>query len=437
MDFGEIPRGYKFNPTDHQLIEFYLTPKVLGRNMGFCSWFLFEIDLYNDYSNPLVLFDEINQKYDKRYFCDDKEKGDQIRYFFTPINRVSKTGKNVKRTTRDGTWDGDGSKNIKQPGTNTLIGTNKSYKFSWKDDDSEYARRGNQSSWIMHEISLPQTFYDSRGMKEKYVLCWIKRKGGAHADDQIILPQQPPFPVVRQPSTRTTFSPSVDAYQVPQKRQRFEEPDAAIKDASSSAVQDDMLPTNQQDNLPTFGSTELLLQEEDNLDHEFALTLEAELEVSNDETLMNLKLGEDNSVAEAMKTCVPVPESTTIFTQTQQPCYVNGPYMSSPLWVQPPSPAINTPEVRPVQPSYVNLQSSTSTLPITMDDVGSLLQAPSTEIFSSTEVTPLTNNLWDDNCCAGDVMAEFSIQDNLDDIIMGRVEDTGDRDDINFDEIFG
>ncbi|XP_026384833.1 NAC domain-containing protein 91-like [Papaver somniferum] len=435
MDFGEeeIPRGYKFNPTDHQLIEYYLTPKVLGKDMGFCSWFLFEKDLYNDYSNPLVLFDEINQNYDKRYFCDDKEKGEQIRYFFTPIVRVSKTGKNIRRTTRDGKWGEDGGKAIIQPGINTLIGTNKSYKFSWKGD-SEYAKRGKQSSWIMHEISLPQTFYDSRGMKEEFVVCWIKRRGGAHADNQI-LQQPPPFPVP-QPSTTTMLSPSISAHQVPRKRQRFEEPDA-----SSSGVQDDMLQTNQRDDLSTCSSTESLLQEQDNLG-EFVGFLEAELEVNNDELMMNSKFGEDNSVAEAMKKCVPVPASTTMFTPsldavpTQQPCYDNGPYMSSPLWVQTPSAKIIAPEVRPVQPSYVNLQPSTSTLPIITADAGSLFQAPSTEIFSSTEVTPLNNN---DNCC--DMMAEFSrtsiLLDNLDDIIMGRVEDTGDKDDINFDEIFG
>ncbi|KAI3844946.1 hypothetical protein MKX03_032950, partial [Papaver bracteatum] len=145
FDKAYLPPGYKFQPTDKQLIQNYLIPKVKNQlDIESVSWFLFHKNIYQ-YTNPLVLFQEIQKNH---------------AYFFTPTTKVTSTGKNVKRTAGEGKWKAeDKGKPIKDD-NNKVIGKNRMFTFDWNVPKEKLAEvKREKGHWIMHEYSLLPEYY--------------------------------------------------------------------------------------------------------------------------------------------------------------------------------------------------------------------------------------------------------------------------------------
>ncbi|XP_026384795.1 NAC domain-containing protein 2-like [Papaver somniferum] len=192
LNKGVLPPGYKFMPSDKQIIKDYLVRKVQN-TLPDVSWFILEKDIYR-YSNPFLLFQEIQ-----------RNQG----YFFTPITKVSSCGKNVNRKTGDGTWSGQKPTTLKDDDKKP-IGTKRMYNFEWnvpKEKKREVERE--KGHWIMHEYSLLPDYYTNNNIKAdpEYVLCEIRCKIPIFDVHGVRQKQPQSQPVAKRQRT----SPSTDA----------------------------------------------------------------------------------------------------------------------------------------------------------------------------------------------------------------------------------
>ncbi|KAI3855119.1 hypothetical protein MKX03_018513 [Papaver bracteatum] len=224
----QLPAGYKFLPTDEQLIIHYLLPKVEGRTLN-CYNYIFDGNNIYDYKDPSELFDEILQNSNGQD-TSNGETGDQILYFFStlkPLTTLKKSRRNKQRAVENGTWSGQTPPaNIFSPGTENVIGCKRYYTFTWKDNPVTNAKRRKTDSsasgrWAMHEYSLLDSFYQDSNKKE-YVICRIKRKRGKRSFASIAPQLQPqsvplvskkPSPPVPVPGQSSSL-PATSVYEI-------------------------------------------------------------------------------------------------------------------------------------------------------------------------------------------------------------------------------
>ncbi|KAH7548545.1 hypothetical protein JRO89_XS14G0160200 [Xanthoceras sorbifolium] len=156
----DFPPGFRFRPTDEELVKDYLLRMVRGlelpwNGIQFC-------ELYGDKS-PWEIFhqgiEEEEEEEDHKYF-----------YAFTRLQKASL--KRVSRVAGCGTWHGDnlsakiyGDKKNKKG----LIGLKKNFSFRLK-------KGSKKSHWIMHEFSLAGESLTGIHQGCDYVLCRIKKK---------------------------------------------------------------------------------------------------------------------------------------------------------------------------------------------------------------------------------------------------------------------
>jgi hypothetical protein len=136
-----MPVGFRFQPTDEELVGFYLLNKVRGEDMGWDG--IREIDIYGEKA-PWE-------------FCGGQEK----LYIFTRLKRLSKN--RVARTAGGcGVWHENSSDEVCDA-QGDVIGFRKLFCFKVKKQ---------KSNWLMHEFSLV-------GEGERttdWVLCTIQKK---------------------------------------------------------------------------------------------------------------------------------------------------------------------------------------------------------------------------------------------------------------------
>ncbi|KAL3845026.1 hypothetical protein ACJIZ3_002429 [Penstemon smallii] len=122
-----VPAGYRFTPTDNELLVYYLKRKVY--NLPLPTNIIVEYDAVFD-SSPLDLPGDPMEK----------------RYFFTQrkINNITK----IRRlSSGNGYWKASGKdKQILVSGTDLVVGVKKTLVF--------YDGRGSKTEWIMDELSL-------------------------------------------------------------------------------------------------------------------------------------------------------------------------------------------------------------------------------------------------------------------------------------------
>ncbi|KAJ1283013.1 hypothetical protein BS78_03G095100 [Paspalum vaginatum] len=138
-DALDMPPGFRFHPSDEEIITFYLTPKFLQR--GFTCIAIREVDLNK--TEPWDLPAKA------------KMMGDNEWYFFFQKDRKYPTGMRANRATEGGYWKATGKdKEIYRvtPGVEMmplLVGMKKTLVFY-----KGRAPRGDKTSWVMHEYRL-------------------------------------------------------------------------------------------------------------------------------------------------------------------------------------------------------------------------------------------------------------------------------------------
>ncbi|XP_012463338.1 protein CUP-SHAPED COTYLEDON 2 isoform X1 [Gossypium raimondii] len=187
FDNGEthLPPGFRFHPTDEELITYYLVKKVLDRS--FTGRAIAEVDL---------------NKCEPWELPDRAKMGEKEWYFFSLRDRKYPTGLRTNRATEAGYWKATGKdREIYSSKTCALVGMKKTLVFY-----RGRAPKGEKSNWVMHEYRLEGKFayhYLSRSSKlfqDEWVISRVfqKSSGGAKkapmSAASMVLYQEPSSP---------------------------------------------------------------------------------------------------------------------------------------------------------------------------------------------------------------------------------------------------
>ncbi|KAG6509087.1 hypothetical protein ZIOFF_034478 [Zingiber officinale] len=157
-DIGStLPPGFKFYPSDEELVCYYLQKKVACDRVS--TGTLVEVDLHTQ--EPWELPDIAKLSVDEWYF-------------FNFRDRKYATGSRANRATRSGYWKATGKdRTIYDPATHaTVVGMRKTLVFYMGR-----APNGTKTNWVMHEFRLESPL--APPVKEDWVLCRVfhKKKG--------------------------------------------------------------------------------------------------------------------------------------------------------------------------------------------------------------------------------------------------------------------
>ncbi|KAJ7948688.1 NAC domain protein [Quillaja saponaria] len=160
-----LPPGFRFHPTDEELITYYLLKKVLDSN--FTGRAIAEVDL---------------NKCEPWELPEKAKMGEKEWYFYSLRDRKYPTGLRTNRATEAGYWKATGKdREIYSSRTCSLVGMKKTLVFY-----RGRAPKGEKSNWVMHEYRLEGKFayhYLSRSSKDEWVISRVFKKstsgGGA------------------------------------------------------------------------------------------------------------------------------------------------------------------------------------------------------------------------------------------------------------------
>ncbi|XP_040990016.1 protein CUP-SHAPED COTYLEDON 2-like [Juglans microcarpa x Juglans regia] len=160
-DADHLPPGFRFHPTDEELITYYLLKKVLDSN--FTGRAIAEVDL---------------NKCEPWELPEKAKIGEKEWYFFSLRDRKYPTGLRTNRATEAGYWKATGKdREIYSTKTGSLVGMKKTLVFY-----RGRAPKGEKSNWVMHEYRLEGKFayhYLSRSSKDEWVISRVFQKSGS------------------------------------------------------------------------------------------------------------------------------------------------------------------------------------------------------------------------------------------------------------------
>ncbi|KAK3022479.1 hypothetical protein RJ639_045808 [Escallonia herrerae] len=156
-----FPPGFRFHPSDEELIVHYLINKINSRPLP--AYVIAEIELYN--YNPW----ELPKK---------ALSGKDEWYFFSPRDRKYPNGVRPNRSAASGFWKATGTdKPILNSSGSRRIGVKKTLVF-YKGRPP----KGVKTEWTMNEYRVPNTMTRSSRAKgsmrlDDWVLCRVRQKG--------------------------------------------------------------------------------------------------------------------------------------------------------------------------------------------------------------------------------------------------------------------
>ncbi|CAF1704968.1 unnamed protein product [Brassica oleracea var. botrytis] len=160
-----LPPGFRFHPTDEELITHYLCRKV--SDTGFTGKAVVDVDFNK--CEPWDLPAKASM-------------GEKEWYFFNLRDRKYPTGLRTNRATEAGYWKTTGKdKEIYQSGV--LVGMKKTLVFY-----KGRAPKGEKSNWVMHEYRL-ESKQPFKPAKEEWVVCRVFEKSTSAKKPQEQQPQ--------------------------------------------------------------------------------------------------------------------------------------------------------------------------------------------------------------------------------------------------------
>ncbi|KAK9748460.1 hypothetical protein RND81_02G059200 [Saponaria officinalis] len=182
-----LPPGFRFHPTDEELITYYLASKVF----------------YNHNINTPVHIAEVDLNRCEPWDLPERAKmGEKEWYLYSLRDRKYPTGLRTNRATGSGYWKATGKdRQVNAGGSVTgtagdgsstsggmLIGMKKTLVFY-----QGRAPRGVKTRWVMHEYRLDGHFSSFRfSSKEEWVICRIFHKHGGDKKTTLFHPPPPP-----------------------------------------------------------------------------------------------------------------------------------------------------------------------------------------------------------------------------------------------------
>ncbi|XP_058225012.1 NAC domain-containing protein 7-like [Rhododendron vialii] len=175
--FSHVPPGFRFHPTDEELVDYYLRKKIASRRIDLDV--IKDVDLYKI------------EPWDLQELCKIGTEEQNEWYFFSHKDKKYPTGTRTNRATKAGFWKATGRDKAIYA-KHSLVGMRKTLVFY-----KGRAPNGQKSDWIMHEYRLETNENGSANQEEGWVVCrvFIKRitttrKMGEHDspfwyDDQV------------------------------------------------------------------------------------------------------------------------------------------------------------------------------------------------------------------------------------------------------------
>ncbi|XP_062201318.1 NAC domain-containing protein 105-like [Phragmites australis] len=152
-----VPPGFRFHPTDEELVGYYLRKKVASQKIDLDV--IGDVDLYR--TEPWDLQDHCKIGYE--------EQSDW--YFFSYKDRKYPTGTRTNRATRTGFWKATGrDKAVRDKQGRGLIGMRKTLVFY-----TGRAPNGRKTDWIIYEYRL-ETDENATPQEEGWVVCRAFKK---------------------------------------------------------------------------------------------------------------------------------------------------------------------------------------------------------------------------------------------------------------------
>lgn len=197
-EHSQLPPGFRFHPTDEELVTYYLTKKILDSN--FSGRAIAEADL-----NKCEPWDLPGKA----------KMGEKEWYFFSLRDRKYPTGLRTNRATDAGYWKTTGKdREIFNSRSSALVGMKKTLVFY-----KGRAPKGEKTNWVMHEYRLEGKFSYHRlpkNSKDEWVVCRIFQKsaGGKKTSIGLLsrnayldLPGSPSLPsLLESPYNATTLN---------------------------------------------------------------------------------------------------------------------------------------------------------------------------------------------------------------------------------------
>ncbi|KAF6149799.1 hypothetical protein GIB67_017532 [Kingdonia uniflora] len=180
---NSFPKGYRFEPTDKELVKHYLSNRASGRALPTNK--IKDVVFYHFHPEELAgtIFYALFYYFFLFFFpiiLSSKyrpygKKENRMWYFFTPRDRKYKNGIRPNRAAGGGYWKATGADKVIQGKNGTIIGYKKALVY--------YRGRpptGQKTNWIMHEYredEKPSVDPTASGMKlDDCVLCRIYEK---------------------------------------------------------------------------------------------------------------------------------------------------------------------------------------------------------------------------------------------------------------------
>ncbi|WOG86242.1 hypothetical protein DCAR_0205443 [Daucus carota subsp. sativus] len=152
---SHIPPGFRFHPTDEELVEYYLKNKISSKRMDLDV--IKDVDLYRI------------EPWDLEELCKLGTEDQKDWYFFSHKDKKYPTGTRTNRATKQGFWKATGrDKAIYSK--HSLAGMRKTLVFY-----KGRAPNGHKSDWIMHEYRL-ETDENGQPQEEGWVVCRVFKK---------------------------------------------------------------------------------------------------------------------------------------------------------------------------------------------------------------------------------------------------------------------
>ncbi|KAK2411371.1 NAC domain-containing protein [Trifolium repens] len=155
----DLPPGFRFHPTDEELISHYLYKKVLDSN--FSARAIGDVDLNK------------SEPWDLPWKA---KMGEKEWYFFCVRDRKYPTGLRTNRATEQGYWKATGKDKEIFKGK-SLVGMKKTLVFY-----KGRAPKGEKSNWVMHEYRLEGKYSVHnlpKSAKNEWVICRVFQKSSA------------------------------------------------------------------------------------------------------------------------------------------------------------------------------------------------------------------------------------------------------------------
>ncbi|XP_019149694.1 PREDICTED: NAC domain-containing protein 82-like [Ipomoea nil] len=155
-----LPPGFRFHPTDEELIMYYLKRKVTGRKL---------------HSEAKRAIPELNIRLYAPWELPGKSRSKDLEwYFFCPIEKKYASGSRMKRANETGFWKATGNdRTVTYKGR--TVGKIKTLIFH-----QGHAGKGIRTDWVIHEYRMEDKHLaDARIVQDSYVICKVFEKTGS------------------------------------------------------------------------------------------------------------------------------------------------------------------------------------------------------------------------------------------------------------------